>query len=127
MTREKLQKDFSTYLCKKVLDYYGGRFPSSGTFAMHFNLRCPSHRQGISDETARRWLRGTSMPDTLHTQILVTWLALDLHTAFGCPEKATDDLSTDPIINEFLTLLPSLAPEKRRAFLHLLRLSVEPR
>lgn len=107
-------------------EHYHDRIPSAATFAMHFNLRCRDHSTSISDETARRWLRGTSMPDALHKQLLVTWLGLDLHQALGCPTRAPAKSVKDHIVEEFLSLLPSLTPEKKRAFLDLLKVSVEP-
>lgn len=107
-------------------EHYHDQIPSAATFAMHFNLRCRDHSTSISDETARRWLRGTSMPDALHKQLLVTWLGLDLHQALGCPTRAAAKSVKDHIVEEFLSLLPSLTPEKKRAFLDLLKVSVEP-
>ena len=66
------------------------------------------------------------MPDALHKQLLVTWLGLDLHQALGCPTRAPAKSVKDHIVEEFLSLLPSLTPEKKRAFLDLLKVSVEP-
>ena len=126
MTKGEIQEGFAAHLRIKVREHYHDRIPSAATFAMHFNLRCPDHSTGISDETARRWLRGTSLPDALHKQVLVTWLGLDLHQALGCPERAAAKSAKDLILQEFLSLLPSLSPEKRRAFLDLLKVSVEP-
>ena len=66
------------------------------------------------------------MPDALHKQVLVTWLGLDLHQALGCPDRAAAKSIKDHLVEEFLSLLASLSPEKRRAFLDLLKVSVEP-
>lgn len=127
MTREQIQQSFAAHLRSKLREYYGDRLPSAATFAMHFNLRCQNDQAGISDETARRWLRGSSMPDAVCKQVLVTWLKLNLHEALGCPDQTVEHSSKDRLAKEFLCLLPRLNPDKQQAFLHLLRLSVEPR
>ena len=126
MTKGKIQEVFAAHLRIKVREHYRDRIPSASTFAMHFNLRCPDHNTGISDETARRWLRGKSMPDALHKQVLVNWLGLDLHQALGCPDRAAEKSIKDYLVEEFLSLITSLSPEKRKAFLDLLKVSVEP-
>lgn len=93
---------------------------------MHFNLRCPSDDSGVSAETARRWLRGSSMPDPVHNRVLVTWLGLDLHRALGCPAPTLGQPPRDPVSEEFLSLLPGLSAERRQAVLSLLKLIVNP-
>ena len=66
------------------------------------------------------------MPDALHKQVLVNWLGLDLHQALGCPDRAAEKSIKDYLVEEFLSLITSLSPEKRKAFLDLLKVSVEP-
>lgn len=62
------------------------------------------------------------MPDPIHKRVLVTWLGLDLYRALGCPEPTVRQAPKDPISEEFLTLLPGLAPERQQAVLSLLKL-----
>ena len=126
MTREQIQQSFAAHLRSKLREYYGDRLPSAATFAMHFNLRCQNDQAGISDETARRWLRGSSIPDAIYTPTLVGWLKLDLHRALCCPDLTTESPQKDPLLSEFVRLVSCLNPEKKQAFLHLLKLSAEP-
>jgi hypothetical protein len=54
-----------------------GRLPSAAFVAIHFN-RNNKVEKPISQETARRWMRGDSMPSYKHFYTLALWLALDI-------------------------------------------------
>ena len=68
---------FSTQLRERLRKKYG-RLPSAAFIAIHFN-RQNSLEKPISQETTRRWMRGTSMPSYQHLFTLSTWLALDIN------------------------------------------------
>jgi hypothetical protein len=53
-----------------------GRTPSAAFVANQVNRRL-SPEQGISGETARRWLRGLTMPTYIHLRALAAWLEID--------------------------------------------------
>lgn len=59
-----------------------GRLPSAAFVAREFNLRCDDH-VSISDETARRWIRGSSLPSVARLAILGAWLDIDFNAALG--------------------------------------------
>jgi len=54
-----------------------GRLPSAAFVAIHFN-RNNKVEKPISQETARRWMRGDSMPNYKHFYTLALWLGLDI-------------------------------------------------
>jgi hypothetical protein len=70
-----LKLQFAKELNRQLLEYYG-RIPSAAVLARDFNLRAANVPQ-ISQETARRWIRGLSIPELDKLQILVDWLGLD--------------------------------------------------
>ncbi len=72
-----------------------GRLPSAAFVAIHFN-RNNKVEKPISQETARRWMRGDSMPSYKHFYTLALWLALDI----GKLAKAS------PMVNEHLVAQP---------------------
>lgn len=49
--------------------------PSAAVLARDFNFRS-SHTQPISAETARRWIRGLSMPEMERLTVLIDWLGM---------------------------------------------------
>jgi len=57
-----------------------GRVPSAALLAREFNLRA-YETNAISQESARRWLRGLSLPEEQRLKVLVNWLDLDFNQA----------------------------------------------
>lgn len=74
-------------LLRDTLKKRYGRLPSAAFVAREFNLRC-EHNEPICDETARRWIRGSSMPSVARLATLAVWLDIDFNRAF-CPEPMT--------------------------------------
>lgn len=63
--------------------------PSAAFIAKEFNLRTPN-LDPISQESARRWLRGLAIPEFDKLLVLRSWLNLDLN-ALGMPSvEATE-------------------------------------
>ena len=50
--------------------------PSAAILAREFNLRCRT-AEPITQETARKWLRGLSIPRPKRLAVLTDWLSLD--------------------------------------------------
>jgi hypothetical protein len=105
---------FSTQLRERLRKKYG-RLPSAAFVAIHFN-RQNSLERPISQETARRWMRGVSMPSYQHLSALSTWLAVDVNQILvgDAPKPAGSALtekveySEDTIrLAELLSSLPS--------------------
>ena len=68
---------FSKALAQQLLQYYG-RIPSASIFARDFNFRIPPEMNPISQETARRWIRGISLPEMDKLKLLGQWLGLEM-------------------------------------------------
>ena len=66
---------FANSLNRQLLEYYG-RIPSASALARDFNLRA-GNIPPITQEAARRWIRGLSMPEMEKLQVLISWLGLN--------------------------------------------------
>jgi len=72
-----IKNRFSTSLNQQLLSYYR-RIPSASILARDFNSRAHGIMNPISQETARRWIRGLSMPEMDKLQILIQWLDINI-------------------------------------------------
>ena len=81
---------FSKLLCLELVRHYG-RMPSASVLARDFNLRCTQDVKPITNETARRWIKGISLPELTRLNVLSSWISLDI----GNLQKSdsTSDLS----------------------------------
>jgi transcriptional regulator with XRE-family HTH domain len=70
-TLSKFEQSLRTGISRKL-----GRQISAQRFANQFNLRAHG-TDTISRETARKWMRGTTIPDYERLSVLVEWLELD--------------------------------------------------
>ena len=73
-----VEERFSTNF-RQVLELRYRRVPSAAFVANQFNRHNKADRR-ISQETARRWLRGLSMPSYQNLQVLTVWLKLEVGT-----------------------------------------------
>lgn len=65
---------FSKELMRCLLDKYG-RMPSAAVLARDFNFRS-GDLSPITAETARRWIRGMSIPEMERLKLLIEWLGM---------------------------------------------------
>jgi hypothetical protein len=77
-----LQESFALALANCLLARYR-KIPSASFLAKEFNLRA-RHCEPITQETARRWLKGLAIPKFDKLLLLRSWLDLDLN-ALGLP------------------------------------------
>ncbi len=98
-----------------------GELPSAGFVAREFNLRC-AKTPTITNETARRWIRGCTLPDSSRLEVFASWLDIDYNAVFGnehgleanaaTPPRPSAGVQTesalanDPIIQEIFRLTP---------------------
>ena len=68
---------FSEYFRAALRKKYG-RLPSAAFLAIQFN-RLIASDNCVSQETARRWMRGVSMPKYSHLNTLAIWLSMDIN------------------------------------------------
>lgn len=74
-----IKENFSALLRDSLRSQFG-RIPSAAVFAREFNLRAYD-TSPISQESARRWLRGVSLPEEARLRVLVNWLHLNFNDA----------------------------------------------
>jgi len=74
---KNIRESFARALQESLLRRYN-KIPSSSFVAREFNLRS-QHPTPISVETARRWLKGVSIPEFDRLIVLRKWLTLDLN------------------------------------------------
>ena len=72
-----IKNQFSISLNQQLLSYYR-RIPSASILARDFNSRARGTMNPITQETARRWIRGLSMPEMDKLQILIQWLGVNI-------------------------------------------------
>lgn len=68
---ERFSKQMRDSLRKKY-----GRLPSAAFVSIHFNRQTEGLSE-VSAETVRRWIRGKSLPNQYHFELMTAWLALD--------------------------------------------------
>ena len=85
-----IKNRFSTSLNQQLQTYYR-RIPSASILARDFNSRAHGLMSPISQETARRWIRGLSMPEMDKLQILIQWLEINIDLNFHNTESLKAD------------------------------------
>jgi transcriptional regulator with XRE-family HTH domain len=73
-----------------LVNHYG-RVPSASVVAREFNFRSPS-LDPITQETARRWMRGLSIPEFHRLEPLCAWLRIDLRELTSNGERSSADI-----------------------------------
>lgn len=86
-SKQALQDSFASALADSLLLRYQ-EVPSAAFFAKEFNRRAPT--RPISQESARRWLRGLAIPELDKLLVLRSWLSLDLN-ALAQPNSGTPE------------------------------------
>ena len=86
--QKALQESFALALRNSLLAHYH-EIPSASFLAKEFNLRA-RHCEPITQESARRWLKGLAIPKFDKLLLLRSWLDLDLNV-LGLPSlEATE-------------------------------------
>ena len=71
-------KDTFSRSLRNCLHKHYGRVPTAAVIAKDFNLRAYGV-DPITQESARRWIRGISIPEEDRLKILIEWLSLDFN------------------------------------------------
>jgi len=82
-TNNDIKDSFSAHLRECLKQRYG-KIPSAAVVARDFNLRAYG-TSPISQESARRWIRGVSLPEEDRLRVLVNWLNLDFNHVLKNP------------------------------------------
>ena len=80
-----MKEQFARSLRESLRVRYG-KLPSAAVLARDFNLRADGVSP-ITQESARRWMRGECFPKPDYLEILWTWLGLSLDAVVLTPEK----------------------------------------
>ena len=121
ITRRQLLEVFSTQLRAKLRAHFRGRIPSAAAVAIYFNLQAQDISLQISQETARRWIRGLCIPDPERLRILVSWIGIDLHGALFCTPKSPPVQMPDRMAQEVIELFKDLGIAQQNSVLDLLK------
>ena len=95
--KQSLRDSFSLSLIDALVVRYR-KVPSAAFIANQFNLRVRSS-QFITQETARRWMRGLGIPEFDKLLVLRSWLSLDLN-ALGMPSIKSDEKENADGLNQ---------------------------
>ncbi len=127
LQQHAIRFSFSTTL-RAALRHRFGKIPSNALIAREFNLRSHSAKT-ISQESVRRWLLGTSLPEYSHLQVLVRWLNIDTNRLFetdhlpqhGPPQdKKTAHDPLLPEVNHWNLQLQQFSPRQRQTMITLI-------
>ena len=80
-----MKEQFARSLRESLRVRYG-KLPSAAIVARDFNLRAYGVSP-ITQESARRWMRGMCFPKHEYLEILLSWLGVSLDAAILTPEK----------------------------------------
>ena len=88
-----------------------GRLPSASFVAAQFNLRSHS-ASAVSQESARRWIRGSSIPDPQRLSVLSSWLDIDYNSIFNARLRHDPGLNQDLVFKLLVSLVSHLGENK---------------
>lgn len=89
-----------------------GRIPTANAFANQFNFRAVGIN-GVTRETARKWLSGQAIPEVAKLMVLVDWLGLDANTFMST--RATHIQTDDDVVMDTIRELLKHMDEKTRS------------
>jgi transcriptional regulator with XRE-family HTH domain len=120
-----LNAETFSYELREKLKIKYRRLPSAAFVANQFN-RHNEREKGISQESARRWLRGESMPNHQNLQVLGLWLGLKVEISFV--KSVSNNFSAEadgPLYSPQILLIAELiskaAPQMRAQIWDLIR------
>ena len=94
-------KLFSDELNKALRLKYKSKKISALYFATQFNKQCKKSSLHISQESARKWLKGLSFPNQERVMVLILWLKLDSRLFYiEDLQTSNDDDKKQSIIDE---------------------------
>lgn len=99
-----------------------GRVPSAAFVSREFNLRNKDSKS-ISQEAARNWLRGNSIPSPDRLEVIIKWLGIDTHLIWQeCKEPTSSVLVRDPqeLLKAVTSIQTQLSAESRLAIIRAL-------
>ena len=115
-------KLFSDELNKALKLKYKSKKISALYFATQFNKQCKKSSLHISQESARKWLKGLSFPNQERVMVLILWLKLDSRLFYiENLQRSNDDDKNQAIIVEKAKALKAKLIEMTTKLLELIK------
>ena len=95
--RKEFVAKFAQVLNRALLKKYK-KIPSGSFLANQFNLRAEGTTT-ITAETARKWVKGLSVPEIDRFKVLIKWLELDVDSIFNTTEVHLSRTETNDLID----------------------------
>jgi len=100
--RKEFVAKFAEVLNRALIKKYK-KVPSGAFLSNQFNLRAEG-TSTITAETARKWVKGLSVPEIDRFKVLIKWLELDVDSIFNTTEihlsrKETNDMIDADVID----------------------------
>jgi len=114
--RKEFVAKFAEVLNRALIKKYK-KVPSGSFLANQFNLRAEGTTT-ITAETARKWIKGMSVPEIDRFKVLIKWLELDIDSIFNVTEihlsrKETNDV-IDAIESKIQDLVETISKFKNK-------------
>jgi hypothetical protein len=95
--RKEFVAKFAEVLNRALIKKYK-KIPSGSFLANQFNLRAQGTTT-ITAETARKWIKGMSVPEIDRFKVLIKWLELDIDSIFNVTEIHLSRKETNDVID----------------------------
>lgn len=95
--RKEFAAKFAEVLNRAILKKYK-KVPSGYFLANQFNLRADGTTT-ITAETARKWIKGLSVPEIDRFKVLIKWLEFDIDDLFNTKEVHLTNKETHDVID----------------------------
>ena len=105
--RKEFAKKFAEILKHHLVMKYK-KVPSGYFFANQFNLRAKGTTT-ITAETARKWIKGISVPEIDRFKVLIEWLSMDTSELFNAKTVHLSNKESHDVIDAIETKIHDLA------------------
>lgn len=95
--RKEFVAKFAEVLNRALIKKYN-KVPSGAFLSNQFNLRAEGTTT-ITAETARKWVKGLSVPEIDRFKVLIKWLELDVDSIFNTTEVHLSRKETNDVID----------------------------
>ena len=117
--REEFVAKFAEVLNRALIKKYK-KVPSGAFLSNQFNLRAEGTTT-ITAETARKWVKGLSVPEIDRFKVLIKWLELDVNSIFNTTEvhlsrKESNDVidAIESKINDLVETISKFKDKKKK-------------
>jgi hypothetical protein len=105
--RKEFAAKFAAVLSRAIIKKYK-KMPSGYFLANNFNLRAEGTTT-ITAETARKWIKGLSVPEIDRFKVLIKWLEFDIDDLFNTKEVHLSRKESNDVIDAIESKIHDLA------------------